>query len=90
MGNRAGYRCREGEEVSPMLRKQWSVGNTREQIETFVRKVAKVLMDRETEIGGGAAALRDDLDIGRLFAAMVHAIYSPPFDSINKEISSDI
>lgn len=95
MGERAGYRCSEGEKVSPMLRKQWFIGDTKQDLEKFVRRVAEVLMsnefgEEELVIGDGSVALRNDLGIDRLFPAIVTAIYSPPFDSIYKEMAHDI
>ena len=94
MGERAGYRCRQGESVSPMLRKQWYVGEDRESIEFFVKDVAKVLLmnylGKEEKIGSEESALRKDLNIDRLFSAMVHTRYSPPFDEICNGVASDI
>ena len=95
MSENAGYVCRNSNgERSPMLRKQWFIGNEEEIIRNFVLGTAKVLMsgysDGGKKIGSGTTALRNDLDIDRLFAAMVKTIYNQPFDSIYAGIAPDI
>ena len=52
MGERAGYRCREGQDVSPTLRKQWFCGESKGGLENLIRDVADVL---------STGALRGDL-----------------------------
>ena len=94
MGERAGYRCRMGKSVSPMLQKKRYVGEDKGSIEFFVRDVATVLLTdylgKERKIGSGRSALRKDLTIDRLFSAMVHTWYEPPFDKICNGVASDI
>ena len=98
MGERAGYMCRDGKCVSPMLRKQWYIGEDKASIRNFVMKTAKVLMNasdiyfggEETIIGGGNVALRSDLGISRMFPAIVYAMYKPPYDEIFADVASDI
>ena len=84
MGDRAGYRVKEGDEVSNLIRKQWQMDDIKE----LVTDVAKTLLneyDDEALIGGGHAALRNDLGIGRLSAALYHVVYEAPFDSIETD-----
>ena len=86
MGLRIGYRIRSGDETSAILRKQWK----NYAIDRIVFGTAKTLMTcfvirGEKPIGSGLCALRSDLDIGRLSAAMYHTVYSPPFDSIETD-----
>lgn len=90
MGDKAGYRIRDGDEVSNLIRKQWQI----EDIEDLVTNVAKTLLESykgQNVIGDGGVALRNDLDIGRLTAALYHVVYEPPFDSIETNpMSCDI
>ena len=84
MGDRAGYRVREGDEVSNIIRKQWKFDN----IKDVVFDVAETLLNSygtTVTIGCGLAALRDDLGIGRLTAALYHAVYEAPFDSVETD-----
>jgi len=84
MGDRAGYRIREGDKVSHLIRKQWKV----DDIKMLVSDVVKTLLtdyDGQGKIGDGSVALRDDLHIGRLTAALYHVVYEPPFDSIETD-----
>ncbi len=96
MGERAGYRCRQGEEVSPIFRKQWFIGDGDEELKGFVTAVAGKLMETtrfdgsEPCIADGDVALRDDLWIGRLFPAMLSVLYDPPFDSVETTTNCDI
>lgn len=81
MGDRAGYRIKEGDEVSNLIRKQCQFDDIKE----VVTEVAKTLLqgyNDEQTIGGGSVALRHDLNIGRLTAALYHVVYEPPFDRI--------
>ena len=96
MGERAGYRVREGNTVSHILRKQWFIGNRRKDIETLVKKVARKLLINDLikegveEINSGGIALRHDLYIGRLTASLFSVLYEPPFDSIEHSPDCDI
>jgi len=93
MGERAGYRARQGRITSPILRKQWFIGDSEEELKDLVGKVALKLVEDawgDPVINGGGVALRDDLDIGRLTAALYAALYEPPFDSIEFTVDCDI
>jgi hypothetical protein len=95
MGERAGYRVRQGKLVSPLLRKQWFIGDGEKELKKLVMSVAEKLMstpysDEEPKIGSGFVALREDLDIGRLVAALYSVLYKPPFDSIEFSTNCDI
>ena len=83
-----------GKSVSPMLQKKRYAEEDKESIEFFVRDVATVLLTdysgKERKIGSGRSALRKDLNIDRLFSAMVHTWYEPPFDEICNSVASDI
>ena len=84
MGDRAGYRIKEGDIVSNLIRKQWQIDDIKE----LVTDIAKTLLsgyDEQGTIGDGFVALRNDLDIGRLTAALYHVVYEPPFDSIETD-----
>ena len=88
-----GYRIRDGATVSNLLRKQYA----NDDIETIVRDIARKLCEdtrfshtREYPIGSGMAALRGDLIIGRLTAAMYAVVYTAPFDHIEPDIQCDI
>lgn len=86
MGERAGYRVREGDEVSHILRKQWYTGD---DMDLLVTDVVNVLATGHL-IGSGRCALRDDLGIGRLSAALFSVVYDAPFDSIEFDTVCDI
>lgn len=99
MGERCGYRVKEGNIVSDILRKQWWIGGDEESIKKMVKNIASILLsnglglyggDEKSIINGGFVALRHDLDIGRLTAAMFASLYKAPFDSIEKDINCDI
>lgn len=107
MGERAAYRVkgpmwsRKGKWTSPMLRKQWYVGGSMDDIKGLFKAIAGELLNahsglpaalrRETQkIGSGMVALRNDLEAGRLTAALYKAIYHPPFDSIEISTNCDI
>lgn len=84
MGDRAGYRIKEGAEVSHLIRKQCQIDG----IEWIVTNVAKTLLESYNDegiIGDGFVALRGDLDLGRLTAALYNTVYAPPFDSIETD-----
>lgn len=81
MSNNVGYRISQGPIVSDTIRKQWKVYST----EQLVINVARSLITyngKRADIGDGMIALRPDLNIGRLTSALFHAVYEPPFDSI--------
>lgn len=90
MGDRAGYRIREGDEVSNLIRKQWQISDIKE----LVSDIAETLLhdyNMQGKINDGFVALRHDLDIGRLTAALYHAVYDQPFDSIETDpVTCDI
>jgi len=101
MGERAGYRARQGRLVSPILRKQWFLGDSEDDLKWLVTEVAKRLLCMTKEykvlgvkgeqiINSGLVALRSDLDIHRLTAALYDAVYTPPFDSIEFTYDCDI
>ena len=85
MGDRIGYRIRSGDETSAIMRKQWQD----QSIEEITVGVAKTLILSNVlgtdVIGSGLCALRGDLDVGRLAAALYHVVYEPPFDSIETD-----
>lgn len=92
MGERTAYVVRDRERRSPYLRKQWGIFTT-DQIISLVYATARVLStsyNGEESVGSGLVALREDLDSRRLFAAMVHVLYKPPFDEISIDIPDDI
>lgn len=90
MGERAAYRVKQGDEYSPMMRKQWYVGSSHQELTNLITKVASMLAssrfsrrgDVVSEIGAGGGALRDDLGWNRLAAALFDVLYDPPFDEI--------
>ena len=94
MGERAGYRVREKDKVSPILRKQWYIGDDEEVITELITEIAKTLSkgyDKELrDINDGMSALRNDLDIGRLTMAFYSLLYNPPFDSMEFDTDCDI
>ena len=86
MGDRVGYRIRDGNNVSHLVRKQWQDY----AIDRIVFGTAKTLMTcfvlgGEKTIGSGICALRSDLELGRLSAALYSVCYEPPFDSIETD-----
>jgi hypothetical protein len=94
MGERAGYRVRVGKEISPLLRKQWFVGDERDTIRKLMKKVSitlsKTFGDKTAVANDGGIALRSDLDIGRLTMAFFDVLYDPPFDSLEFGTNCDI
>ncbi len=84
MGERIGYRIRDKDGVSDILRKQWMEDPTIVTVRTW-----ETLLAGE-KVGSGMCALRDDLDTGRGFAALVYSNYNAPFDSIEKNVHCDI
>jgi len=84
MGSRIGYRVRDKNGVSPIFRKQWARGTT-EGLEKMM-----AFLDGGAGPGSGMGALRSDLDRHQAFAAMVVALYEPPFDSIEDDPACDI
>ena len=89
MGERAGYRIKGKEGTSPILRKQWFVGDDEKTLHIFIHEVAQTLCDGG-QIDSGMCALRHDLDVGRLSLAVYHVLYSPPFDSMEFDTNCDI
>ena len=87
MGERAGYRVRQDDKVSHMIRKQWYTGGTNKDLENLCFEIAETLGGNP---GSGESALRHDLDIERMTAALYHVLYSPPFDRICKDAHCDI
>ena len=90
MGERGAYRVRSRSEVSPFLRKQWCIYDT-DSLKLLVELTARVLVNSLSDdevIGGGSGALREDLvnAPGRLFGALCHVLYKPPFDMITNEL----
>lgn len=84
MGERIGYRIRDKDGVSDILRKQWM-----EDPRLVTQNTWDMLLNGD-KVGSGMCALRDDLEIGRGFAALVASNYNAPFDSIEKDIHCDI
>ena len=82
MGSRVGFRIRDKDGVSQILRQQW-----RGSIPKGIEKMWNLLGGKP---GNGGQALRDDLDKSRGFAAMVVAYYDPPFNSIEEDTKCDI
>lgn len=100
MGSRIGYCVVSNGERSPIFRMQWKTS-----IEELVKDTWKMLLTRrkynweksnpfegyeQGKINDGDVAIRDDLDQGRAFAAMVRVGYEPPFHSIQSSIWCDI
>jgi hypothetical protein len=100
MGERAGYRVVEitkgGKRIESWIaRKQWYLGGSKVDLESWVRSIAETLMvapygGNECNINGGMVALRDDLNIGRLFASMVRVTLGDCFASLETTINCDI
>lgn len=94
MGERAGYRVKEKDQVSALLRKQWYLGGNSKAIKAFVTNVATTLLnsgrDEAARVGDGMIALRNDLDLSRLTAAVYAVSYRAPFDSIETNEACDI
>ena len=84
MGDRAGYRVRENDVVSDIIRKQWKISSIEGVVTDVARTLLTVIGDGN-DIGSGMSALRSDLDIGRLTAALYSVVYNPPFDSIETD-----
>jgi hypothetical protein len=82
MGSRIGYCVEDSKGRSHILRKQWM-----SSIEDGVNVMWHMLGGKPDD---GSQAIRNDLDIGRGFAACVVSFYSPPFDSIEKNTNCDI
>jgi len=87
MGERAGYRIRQGDKVSHMMRKQLYVGGTTKDFENLCFEIAETLGGNP---GGGGSALRNDLNIQRMTAALYHVLYTAPFDRICEDANCDI
>lgn len=84
MGSRIGFRVIQKDEKSQVFRQQWNGGVEKTIIKTWEALIAgKTLLD-------GMQAIRDDLDIGRAFCALVASNYQPPFESIEKDTHCDI
>lgn len=83
MGSRIGF-CTEdkSKERSPIFRQQWKCS-----IEEAVSQMWKTLGGKPDD---GGQAIRDDLENGRAFAALVRSIYTPPFESIQLTTNCDI
>jgi hypothetical protein len=92
MGERAGYRVRANNKVSPILRKHWYLGDSKPDIKKIViNTCANLMSEYHIElINSGSSALRHDLDFGRLTLAFFNAVYSRPFDSLNEDENCDI
>jgi len=90
MGERAAYKVTVKGKSLFMVRKQWYLGSTHNDLKTIAYNVAKSLMvDRSgiscgvpIKIGDGMIALREDLGIGRLSMALLLSVSSPPFDEL--------
>ena len=82
MGERIGYRTRDKNGTSQIIRKQW------------MKNVKDVVTDTWNTLGGnpdnGWQAIRNDLENDRAFAALVVSVYDPPFDSIHENTDCDI
>jgi len=94
MGERAGYRIRIGDKTSMICRRQWYLGGGSEELESLIMEVAQELMDTNASfsdaIGSGAVALRNDLDMSRMFPALVRVVCTTGFDSIEEDVRCDI
>jgi hypothetical protein len=84
MGSRIGWRVIKGEEKSDILRQQW-----KSSLSKGLEGMWANLSDGKP-VGDGSGAIRDDLDCSRAFAALVAAVYSKPYNSIEKDINCDI
>ena len=82
MGERIGYRTRDKNGTSQIIRKQW------------MKNVQEVVTETWNTLGGnpdnGMQAIRNDLENDRAFAALVSVVYDPPFDSIHDNVQCDI
>ena len=79
MAERAGYRVKRGNWMrSDILRKALYIVD---DMDLLVADVANTLANGHV-IGSYQGALRNDLGIGRLTAALFSTMYDPPFDSI--------
>jgi len=94
MGHRGAYRVRDGDDVGPYIRQQWAITGDEEEIRELVRSVAETLCtdySGETQqINSGGVALRHDLFVGRLSAALIDCLYSRPFQSVTTGVPADI
>ncbi|MHA1368216.1 MAG: hypothetical protein ACTSRA_00685 [Promethearchaeota archaeon] len=92
MGERAAYRVRDGLAFSHMMRKQWYQGGDKESLKSLIERVICTLNGGALGVGSMifGSALRPDLDIRRLTAAMYNVLYDPPFDSIEYDYNCDI
>jgi hypothetical protein len=91
MGERAGYRIKVGEKTSWICRKQWYLGGSESVLARMAKEVAENLLGSdEAKINDGGVALRDDLDMGRMFSALTKVICEDMFESINPDIKCDI
>ena len=98
MGERAGYRVRQGDKVSHIFRKQWYIGGTKKELEELLTKVCDTLRGTNYQwgvpfppINGNIdSALRSDLGIARVSAALFASLYTPPFDGIHLDERCDL
>lgn len=99
MGERIGFRVKDKNGVSAIFRQQFmsapqevveNTWNTLLSHKTFVDKDYSKLQLVHGKVGDGMLALRNDLDIGRAFAALVYSNYEPPFNSIESDVNCDI
>ena len=84
MGSRAGYMTQDKNGYSQIFRKQWACS-----IEELVTKMWATLSEGK-EPGNGSQAIRNDLNNGRAFAALVICAYDKPFDSVEVDTHCDI
>jgi hypothetical protein len=84
MGSRIGFRVIQKEDKSQIFRQQWNGG-----VEETIRNTWLTLSAGKTLLDG-MQAIRDDLDIGRAFCALIASNYHAPFESIEKDTKCDI
>jgi hypothetical protein len=100
MGERIGFRIKDGDKTSQIYRQQWMSDPNEVVTKTWNTLLSKKKYNWEAEpltfkielgkVDDGDVALRTDLDIGRAFAALVYSNYNPPFESIQEDIQCDI
>lgn len=94
MGHRGAYRVRDGDETGAYIRQQWAIHGEKEEIKGLVRDVAETLcrdFSGETKpINSGGVALRHDLFLGRLSAALIDVLYDRCFQSVTTDVPPDI
>jgi hypothetical protein len=100
MGERIGFRIKDGDKTSQIYRQQWMSDPNEVVTKTWNTLLSKRKYNWKAKpltfkielgkVDDGDIAIRQDLDIGRAFAALVYSNYEPPFESIRDTIQCDI